>query len=179
MNSFETEELQEIARDYRKFHRKLRARKAQIWVPLFVVAELAGGTWPGRVRKAFMKLALDASEKPVLSPDQNVLMDAAGILRATDRPYLTSRELLAGLRKIDESVVYRALSDRQMAMLMTQALGSASVLTLGKERRKAKGWHAMPILKLADELEAILSPEDDDESEDEFDSFFEETEDES
>jgi len=168
------EDLSDYAKNYRHYHPKLRSRKAQIWAPLFAVAQAAGGDWPERCRRAFTVLALDASEKPVLSPEQQILMDAAELLRSQDAPkYLTSRDLLRYLRSLDERKMYQPQSDRQMAMLMSAALGKAHVLTL-PDRRTAKGWHSKIILQDAQALEDLLAPIDDDELEDEYDSFFEE-----
>lgn len=169
------DELPDLAKNIRKYHPKLRGRKAQIWAPLFAIAEAAGGDWPERCRRAFVAIALDNSEKPILTTEQQVLIDAADYLNNTSNRYLTSNELLKYLRAKTDNKVYQAQSDRQMAMIMKQALGSTSVLTL-VDRRKAKGWHCMPILQAANELEALLSPEDPEDVEDEFDTFFDVTE---
>lgn len=171
----QTEILSETVKEVRRFHPKLRSRRAQIWGPLFAVAEAAGGDWPERCRSAFVALALDADEQPILSAEQQVLMDAASFLRAQDQPrHLTSAELLSYLYSLD-SELYPAQTERQMAIMMTSALGEARVLTL-PDRRKAKGWHAKAVLAKAEALEAELMPDDLDEEEDLYDSFFEVTE---
>ena len=55
-------------RNYKRPHRRFRARRAQIWGPLYAVALEAGEDWPDRCIAAFKAMALDASDVPVLSP---------------------------------------------------------------------------------------------------------------
>jgi hypothetical protein len=50
----------------------LSDRAADIWEPLLVLAELAGGTWPERARKAALSLTATSSEQ---SPIVSLLLD--------------------------------------------------------------------------------------------------------
>lgn len=165
-----------IAREARKLHPKLRGRKLQVWGPLYVGAKMAGPDWVRRFLNAFCALALDASEKPVLSAEEQVLNDAGAYLSAREtnkelERYLLSAELLRVLRRYDEKI-YTSKSDAQMARLMTAALGPASTLTMQPSRKTAKGWHARSVLADYQRLMDSLVPEVEEEQEDEFADFF-------
>jgi hypothetical protein len=169
------DEMPALARAVRRLHPKLKGRRLQIWGPLGAVAIKAGPEWEARFLAAFTALALDESEKPVLSAEEQVLMDTAAYLNDPATPesrYLLSADLLAHLRKLDEKL-YTSKSDRQMAILMTAGLGAASVLTLAAPtRRTAKGWHADAVRRAGAALVAALAPAAEEEQEDEFDDFF-------
>jgi len=169
------------AREAKKLHPKLRGRKLQVWGGLYVVAKAAGPEWVDRFLAAFKDIALDQSEKPILSPEQQVLMDAGVYLRqrgedATHSQYLFSAELLRYVRTLEDKI-YTTKTDPQIGRLMSDGLGRARVLTL-PSRKTVRGWHADAILALVAELEELLEPEDQDEPEDEFESFFDECDDE-
>lgn len=167
--------LNKWARESRRLHPRLRSRKLQVWGPLFAIARLAGGDWPKRCMAAFMALALDASEKPVLSAEDQVLYDAGHYLSEplghVDQRYLLSAELLKYLREQDEKL-YTTKTDAQMARLMSAGLGRASTLTL-PDRHTAKGWHVTAIMANYEALMAELEPDVEEDEDDEFDSFFE------
>lgn len=163
-------EVKQAFRNLRRVHPMLFSRLKQIWGPLFAVAQVAGEDWPERCLRAFKVMALDASDLPVLSPEQMVLRDAAGYFRETGE----AKAFAAGIREhmtgLDEPL-YEKLSERGMALLMTDALGSAQSMTIGTGR--AKGYHAGPVLAAWRRLEAQLdAPGDDEPEEDEFDSMF-------
>lgn len=162
------------AREARRLHPRLRSRKLQVWGPLFAIARLAGGDWPKRCMNAFTALALDASEKPVLSAEDQVLYDAGQYLTdpATEpSAYLLSAELLGYLRDQDERL-YTSKTDAQMARLMSAGLGRASTLTL-PSRKTAKGWHTRTITANYEALLVELEPDIEEEEADEFEAFFE------
>lgn len=168
----------EIAMAYRSMrppHRKLRGRLRQIWMPLFAVAQVAGGDWPARVLAAFRELALDASDKPVLSPAQMVLRDAAAIFSVTEGDRMLAADIAAILRAMPDVEIYRVLTDRRLAQLMSEALGQSTAMTV--DGRRARGWHAAPVLAAWDKLEAELYAADvPDVVPDEFDGMFDVTE---
>jgi hypothetical protein len=161
------------AANARRYHPALRNRKLQIWGPLFAIAEQAQNGWPERVLDAFSTLALDASEKPVLSAEEQILDDAGRYLadpeHAEDR-YLTSATLLRHIRTLDEKL-YTSKSDRQIAQLMAAGLGKASVLTF-PDRHTAKGWRAAEIRAAYTRLREEIEPEMEEQDPDEYDSFF-------
>jgi len=164
-----------FARDARKRHPKLKGRKLQVWGSLFAIAEMAGGEWPQRCMDAFMAIALDETDKPILSAEQQLLSDAGAylaersVLPAHAR-YLFSGELLSSLRTMDEKL-YTSKTDRQMAMLMKSALGPSRVITL-PSRKTVRGWEAAGILAEYQRLLDDLRPEVPEDAEDEYDTFF-------
>ena len=62
------DEIRRAFRNIRRPHPKFRARRAQIWGPMYALALEAGDDWPERCLAAFKAMALDASDVPVLSP---------------------------------------------------------------------------------------------------------------
>jgi Protein of unknown function (DUF3631) len=164
-------EIRYAFRNSRRPHPKFRARRQQIWGPLMAVAQVAGGSWPKRALAAFRELALDASDMPVLSPQQTVLRDAASVFERTEAERMFTIDLAARLRDIPDRPLY-SLTDRALAQLMCQGLGETTVMRIGEQR--ARGFYAHNVLAAWTKLEAKLSPQADDEPEtDEFDSFFE------
>jgi hypothetical protein len=163
--------LTKLARNLERFHPKLDSRLAQIWGPLFAIAEAAGGEWPARCLRAFIVLALDVSDKPVLSPEEQILLDALACLREFESTpdVLTSREMLAFARTLDNKV-YSAQTDRQMALIMSKGIGSTSVVN--PDGVNKKGWHSAEIITKGEELEKILMPDIMVSAPDELDDFF-------
>lgn len=166
--------IKDAFRNFRKPHRKMVSRLRQIWGPLYAVALVAGGDWPERCVRAFKVMALDASEQPVLSAPQMILRDSAALFARTGAEKLFARDVAAHLRTIADVDLYQDLSNRGLAMVMTEALGESQSMDIGAAR--AKGFHAAPVVNAWARLEAQLEPEDDEDSEDdEFDDFFEVT----
>jgi hypothetical protein len=167
------------AREARKLHPKLRGRRLQVWGGLYAVAKAAGPEWEKRFLDAFTDIALDQSEKPILSSEQQVLKDAGDYLRAREDAvypqYLFSSELLGYVRTLEDKI-YKTKTDPQIGRLMSAGLGPASVLTL-PSRKTVRGWKTAAILALVAELEALLEPEEQEEDVDEFEDFFEELDD--
>jgi hypothetical protein len=169
------DEIRKAFRDIRRPHPKFRARRAQIWGPLYAVALEAGDDWPDRCLAAFKAMALDASDVPVLSPSQMVLRDTAGLFAKDGGDRLFAAEIASHLRALPDVALYEDLTDRGLAQLMTEALGPSQAMTIGNAR--ARGFHAAPVLAAWKRLEAQLEPPEDDEpEEDEYDSMFEVTE---
>ena len=165
-------EIRRTFRNMHRPHRKFRARRAQIWGPLYAVALEAGEDWPQRCLAAFKAMALDASDVPVLSPPQMILRDAAACFRKNDTDKLFAADIARYLRGIPDVELYEDLTDRGLAQLMTEALGPSQSMDIGEGR--ARGYHARPVLAAWDRAEAQLEPPDEDESEeDEYDSMFE------
>lgn len=163
-------EVKHAFRNLRRIHPMLFSRLKQIWGPLFAVAQVAGEDWPARCLRAFKVMALDASDQPVLSPEQMILRDAAAYFAETGEPKAFAASIREHMTDLDEPL-YDKLSERGMALLMTDALGPAQSMTIGNAR--AKGYHARPVLAAWKRLEAQLEPIADDEPEgDEFDSLF-------
>jgi hypothetical protein len=79
-------------------------RAADTWEPLIAVADLAGGDWPKRARKACLELVATESAADVEgSLGVKLLADIRDLYRDFTVGFMPSAELLARLHKIDES----------------------------------------------------------------------------
>lgn len=120
--------LSDYAKNHlRGIHPKLTGRRKQIWGPLFAVAAAAGGSWPQRCLRAFLELALDEGERPVLVPEQQMLLDFADYADATGTDVVFSRDLLTYVKSVDREM-YVPMSDRDLAKLMSRALEPAKLI---------------------------------------------------
>lgn len=149
----------------RGIHPKLTGRRKQVWGPLFSVAAAAGGTWPQRCLRAFLELALDEGERPVLVPEQQMLLDFADYADGTRQAegIVFSRDLLTFVKSLDREM-YRPMSDRDLAKLMALALGSSQAIrgayyynpeaSAGETHR---GWYASEHMIRANDLRAMLN----------------------
>jgi hypothetical protein len=152
----------------RKIHPKLRARKRQIWGPLFAVAIAAGGEWPARCLSAFQSMALDESDRVVLAPAQQCLIDTGEWLRRTGAAKFTGREAIEYLRSIPgKGEFYSALSDQALANLLASAMGLTVDIREGN--RVYKGRYASPVVESAQRLLAAIAPKVEDAEDDTLD----------
>lgn len=146
----------------RNVHPKLRARRLQIWGPLFAAAFAAGDDWPARILAAFVDMALDQSDKPVLTPAQVLLLDTADILVKTGVDRIFTADLVSELRQMEDRELYTKTSDDYLVMsLLPKALGESQTLrgtSLAGQRVKGKARMAMPILQAAQALREALYP---------------------
>jgi hypothetical protein len=79
-------------------------RAADTWEPLIAIADAAGGHWPETARaacKALVDAAGDADEADSLNT--KLLADVKQIFAEKGVPFLASKELVADLRRIEES----------------------------------------------------------------------------
>lgn len=79
-------------------------RAADTWEPLIAIADAAGGHWPGTARAACKALvdAADAADETE-SLTTKLLADVKQIFADKGVPFLASKELVAELRRIEES----------------------------------------------------------------------------
>ena len=77
----------------------LNDRALDIWEPLLVLADLAGGEWPRLAREAAVRLSAIAQES---SPMSVLLMDVALILTETEGGKMFSRDLVGTLNEIGD-----------------------------------------------------------------------------
>lgn len=83
----------------------LEDRAADLWEPLLAIADLAGGTWPERARKAAVKLAGQAKEEDhERSEGLELLHDIQGILVNYKSGYIQSTVLLDQLKGVEDSL---------------------------------------------------------------------------
>jgi hypothetical protein len=77
----------------------LNDRAADIWEPLFAIADLAGGEWPKVARDAAVNLALAVQGA---SPGSVFLMDVWISFKTLDKERVFSRELVRFLNRLPE-----------------------------------------------------------------------------
>jgi hypothetical protein len=168
----------EIAWTFKNFkrpHVKMFSRLRQVYGPMYAVALVAGGDWPERFMAAFKAMALDSSDETILTAEQRILRDAAALFQATGRDRLFSRDIAQHLLRNPDEKLYKILSNRELALLMTRGLGNATSMTVAGQR--GKGFYARKVLTAWKELEEALNLDtEDDEEPDEFEDFFEITE---
>ena len=96
----------------------LNDRAEDVWESLIAVADLAGGDWPSRARRAAVKLAAAAEQEAAESLGQRLLADIRELFDGFTVSFMASRELLTRLTKLDDApwrdleLTTRGLSDR-------------------------------------------------------------------
>jgi hypothetical protein len=151
-----------IRQDAFRVHPKLTDRIAQLWEPLFAVAAAAGGEWPGKCMAAFLEMALDESEKPVVQLDERALLDTAKIIHDSGAHVVFTSELVPLLRALP-SGEYRELDDSYLVNdLLPQALGASREMrgvSMSGQTVRGMGRPVAPILdKAADLYDALYAP---------------------
>ena len=143
-------------------HPLLTDRTLQLWGPLFAVAHCAGGDWPRRCMDAFLSMALDEGDKPVLQRDEEVLLDAARIIMRCKVDRVFTAELIPALRELP-SDFYGEVDDRYLVEdLLPRALGPSADMrgkAMDGTMVRGEGRMAAPILAKAIELREELFPE--------------------
>lgn len=115
-------------------------RAADNWEPLVAVADQAGGDWPARARKAALLLcAEDASADTEGSLGLRLLSDVRDLFEAMTVSFLSSADLTAGLRRVDDGP-WQSL-DLTMHKLAFH-LRPYSVRPRQNDARTARGYHA-------------------------------------
>ena len=96
-------------------------RVADNWRPLFAVADIAGGDWPERARKAALRLSLDGEDS--ISAGVLLLGDLRGLFDREPSGVLFTRDILTALHA-DETRPWpewkngKPITDRQLAALL-------------------------------------------------------------
>lgn len=157
-----------------KLHPMLYGRLRQVWGGAFAIAWLAGGRWPKLAMDAFLKLGLDASNRPSPTPGQQLLLDVGDII---DRniPYsdgvLFTADLVECLCDMDGRK-YGNMGEQALFQLIARHLGVAQnhrATNMAGVSGRGKGREAAPLLAKANELKARLYPEPPEPDEDEED----------
>ncbi len=78
---------------------ELNDRAADIWDPLFVIADIAGGHWPRTIRQAAVALSQQAEEGTLLGA---LLLDLVATFVHFNTDRLFSRDLVAWLNALDD-----------------------------------------------------------------------------
>ncbi|MDQ3664429.1 MAG: DUF3631 domain-containing protein [Actinomycetota bacterium] len=83
---------------------ELEDRAEDTWEPLISVADAAGGTWPARARQAAVRLSREAAVDDAEQLEIRLLADVKIVFtEAAIADFLSTSDLLAGLRRLDES----------------------------------------------------------------------------
>jgi putative DNA primase/helicase len=80
---------------------ELNDRAADNWEALFAIADVAGGEWPARARRAALALSVGPDEEDQSSRAQLLLADVRGLFQRTDDDRLTTKELLRELNALE------------------------------------------------------------------------------
>lgn len=121
-------------------HDALTGRRLEIWEPLLAVANAVGGTWPERALEAFSALALDDSQRVVLTPDQTVVRDMARAAAECGKTLVFGSEL-RDLMRTYEQPMYETMTDKSFSMRMAKCMPvPARVITRGSSQ--GRGWEA-------------------------------------
>lgn len=148
--------------DVARVHPKLTDRKLQLWGPMFAVAHAAGGQWPRRCLTAFLEMALDTSDRPVLLAEQKALLDTALIALEADVAVIFTAELIPALRALADDF-YSEVDTRYLVTdLLPRALGPSANLrgtSIDGRDVTGDGRKVAPILRAAADLQEMLDPE--------------------
>lgn len=146
-----------------RVHPLLVDRTMQIWGPVFAVAHAAGGGWPQRCMAAFLEMALDENDKPVVLVGQKALLDTAKILSRTGATRIFTADLLPALRDLPGDDFYTEVDDDYLVEdLLPRALGPSREMrgaSLDGDVVTGMGRMAAVILRKAAELLEELEPE--------------------
>lgn len=78
-------------------------RAADVWEPLVIIADLAGGDWPEVARQAAKALTKDHDDEDGSTDSAQLLTDIKAIFTATGESFLESKVLVLKLRALDDS----------------------------------------------------------------------------
>jgi hypothetical protein len=92
----------QIAGVYPEMPEGVNDRPADVWEPLLIVADAAGGTWPERGRQSCVELLATATPDSV-SLGVRLLMDIRTVLGEHDGPKIFTRDLIAALYSLPEA----------------------------------------------------------------------------
>lgn len=115
-------------------------RAADNWEPLVAIADMAGGDWPARARKAALRMCSeDADADTEGSLGLRLLSDVRDIFQGTTVSFLSSADLLARLRDVEDAP-WRSqdLSMHKLAFL----LRPYGPRPRQNDARTARGYHA-------------------------------------
>ena len=146
----------------RGLHPKLSKRNGELWEPMFAIAEIAGGDWPARALAAFREITAEMGNDTRLTARQRYLRDmarAVQALGANPGDMVAGRDLITEMRRTGEAM-YEPLTDRSLAMFMSQAMRPVKPSTLPGEGQTARGYLASDITSAWQACQAPAEDED-------------------
>jgi len=96
---FVLDHAEEIATGQPEIPPALHDRAADIWEPLLLLADLAGGPWPGKARNAALGLTGSAIQHP---PIRALLVDVIAAFYELEKPRLFSRDIVGWLNSLGD-----------------------------------------------------------------------------
>jgi hypothetical protein len=101
-------------------------RLGEIWESLFAVAEAAGPEWRQRCMAAFAEVGLDETDRPVLSPDKQIIKDAAEYAAAQAEDFVGGQALAQALLD-SRAELYRGRSLHGVSCQLREALEAVEI----------------------------------------------------
>lgn len=141
-------------------HPKLYDREYQVWGPMAAAANSAGGEWPRRFMTAFVTLELDATDQPLITPDMQLILDAANVARNHHLQRIFNFDLMDELKMMPDRP-YEELSDNRLVELVEDALGADQQIrgrSIEGTEGTGPGRLCQPIFKLAGEIHSMAYP---------------------
>lgn len=134
---------------------ELEDRAADVWEPLVMIADTAGGTWPARARAAAARLTRDVEhDEQEESVGVQLLSDLKAIFEHRVRgDWLATVDLLQHLRQVDDGP-WREM-DRLTGHWLGRELRAFSVRSTRNAERSARGYRRAD---LVDAFERYLPP---------------------
>jgi hypothetical protein len=135
-----------IAVAHPRLPEEMHDRAGEIWEPLFALADLAGGYWPERARRAAIDLTERAQET---SPIGCLFFSVASVFALQHADQLFTRQLVEGLNQLPHYFWRRTMhgkdmTERMLAQLLRPYGISPSVLVIQDQR--ARGYKEQDFL---------------------------------
>ena len=144
---FATAHLEELDQARPGLPDELGDRAADVWEPLLAIAELAGGSWPGRARQAALTLsAKQSSEDDSLGV--RLLGDLRQIFLRLEVERLFTEELLEELAEIEEAPwadwYGKRITPRKVAQFLKPYGIKPKTIRIGEQTKSGyeRGWFA-------------------------------------
>ena len=145
-------------------HDRLTGRLLEVWEPLLAIADVTSPEWLERALEAFVTLALDDSQRLVLTPEQTILRDMARAAETLDKTLVFGSELRELMRTYEQPM-YETLTNTSLAMRMAAVMPvPARIITRGSSQ--GRGWEKDTIVRCWERVRPSVAspevPEDDD-----------------
>lgn len=133
-------------------------RAADVWEPLVILADLAGGPWPELARQAARAMTDAQEEEEHDSGSHTLLADIRRVFKHTASGFLESTELVLKLRAVEDSVWSSEGYDLTV-MKLSARLKPFAVKPRRNAQGTRRGYYATDF---ADTFERYLGPEHED-----------------
>lgn len=135
----------------------LRDREADTWEPLVVIADLAGGRWPGAARKASERLTADYKALDARTPEMELLDDIRTALNGWGSDQIPSSVLIEELMRLEES---RWAEHGLTARRLSRSLGEFDIRPSHLRDGKRRGYDVPELTKAIARYLPVAVPSD-------------------